>query len=187
MAVCFNTDMLYCVGKPESGRGCGRAVGCEREGAGPARSRLPIQRGLRDARVSRCSRLSRLPGSHPSNQWLSMCTGNKAYIGGAAGPSFDVLDAGRCVHVELAAALAQQKLNGGKVFLVNLGVLFKFGPVAGVAVSIAATSSHLQQRITSQRPGSACGWLRAFCGIRGGSSGRGTAPLSVYPTGALRP
>jgi hypothetical protein len=57
------------------------------------------------------------------------CLHRRQLLEGAAGWSFDVLDAWRRVHVELPSAFAQQKLDCAKVSLVNLGVLFELGSI----------------------------------------------------------
>jgi len=109
---------------------------------------------------------------------------NRPASEGVAGRSFDVLDARRRVHVELPAALAQKKLNGTKVPLVNLDVFFKLGPGHLISITVTPAMS-LGGIFTSQTPESACGLLRASCGIRGGNFGTGRAPLFVDPTSAL--
>lgn len=98
----------------------------EREGAVPARSGLPIQRGDAWVTLERAGAVgARLPVFHNQLETVAAC--NEAFRGPAS-CSFDVLDARRRIHVELAAALAQQELDGAKISLVNLGVLLKFGP-----------------------------------------------------------
>jgi hypothetical protein len=95
---------------------------------------------------------------------------------------FDVLDAGRRVHVQLPTAFAQQKFNGAKIPLIDLDVLFELGPIVALASALSWGGCAV---FTSQTPENACGLPRAFCGILGCIADKGQAPLSGYLTDAL--
>lgn len=61
----------------------------------------------------------------------------------------DVLDSGRSVHFQLARPLAQEELDGRKVSLVDLDVLFKLGPTSELASCVErwVSRSHLAKAL----------------------------------------